>query len=322
MKYRVLGRTGLKVSEIGFGAWAIGGSWGRQDRERLNRRAEQGDRPGRELHRHSGRLRRGQERAPDRPGAQAAQRARLRRDQDPAGQGPVASDSVTAAPQQRYSEAYIRENVEERLTNLGVDCIDVLQLHTWTRAWNADPTPLEILRKLRDEGKIRFIGISTPEPDQNSLIELMRAGWLDVVQVIYNVFEQEPAAQFLPVAEQCDVGVIVRCAFDESSLTGKLTEDTRFEEGDFRNTYFEGDRLARTVRRVERIKDALAGSGYSMPEAALKFALAPSAVSTVIPGLRNVAQVEANSRVPDLPAMSDKLLEELHEHAWQRAFWY
>jgi aryl-alcohol dehydrogenase-like predicted oxidoreductase len=94
--------------------------------------------------------------------------------------------------EERFSEKYLRESVEERLRNLGTDCIDILQLHTWTRAWNRDPRPLEFLRKLRKEGKIRFIGISTPEHDQNSLVELMRSGWLDTVQVIYNIFEQEP----------------------------------------------------------------------------------------------------------------------------------
>ena len=111
--------------------------------------------------------------------------------------------------EERYSEKYLRENVEERLRNLGTDCLDVLQLHTWTRAWNRDPAPLDILRRLRDEGKLRFIGISTPEQDQNCVIDLMRRGYLDVVQVIYNLFEQEPAAELLPTAIETGTGVIV-----------------------------------------------------------------------------------------------------------------
>ena len=135
-----------------------------------------------------------------------------------------------------------------------------MQLHTWTRAWNRDPVPLEHLRKFQKEGKLRAIGISTPEHDQNSLIDLMRNGWLDSVQVIYNIFEQEPQAEFFPAAKENNVGVIVRVAFDESSLTGKLKADTKFADGDFRNNYFAGDRLARTVGRVEKIRQTIGNS--------------------------------------------------------------
>src|SRR4029078_5433281 len=119
---------------------------------------------------------------------------------------------------------YLRERLERSLKDLQTECIDIVQLHSWTRAWNREPKALEILRKFQKEGKLQGIGISTPEHDQNSLIELMRGGWLDSVQVIYNIFEQEPAAEFFPVAEASKVGVIVRVAFDESALTGKLTK--------------------------------------------------------------------------------------------------
>jgi aryl-alcohol dehydrogenase-like predicted oxidoreductase len=212
--------------------------------------------------------------------------------------------------------------VEERLKNLETDRLDVLLLHSWTRAWNRDPAPLEILETLRREGKIRFFGISTPEHDQNALVALMKEGRLDAVEVIYNIFEQEPAAELLPVAADSNVGVIARMPFDESALTGKLTEKTRFEEGDFRNNYFMGDRLERTVRQVEKVRKDLAGSGYTLPQAALKFALAHPAVSTSIPGMRNVEQAEANLAVSEMPEMSQELLETLHKHNWRRAFWY
>ena len=124
---------------------------------------------------------------------------------------------------ERYPEKYLRENIEQRLRNLGTDRIDILQLHTWTRAWNRNPEPFAVLRRLKEEGKVRFVGVSTPEHDQNSVIGLMRDGWVDVVQVIYNIFEQEPAAELLPAAAETDVGVIVRVVFDEGSLTGKWT---------------------------------------------------------------------------------------------------
>jgi len=198
----------------------------------------------------------------------------------------------------------------------------VLLLHTWTRAWNRDPQPLEILRKLKKEGKLRFFGISTPEHDQNALVQLMKDGWLDAVEVIYNIFEQEPAAELLPVAQAAGVGVIARMPFDESALTGKLSESTRFEEGDFRNNYFMGERLARTVREVGKVAADLEGSGYTLPQAAIKFVLAHPAVSLTIPGMRNVKQVEANLAVSELPDMPPALQKTLRAHNWRRAFWY
>jgi aryl-alcohol dehydrogenase-like predicted oxidoreductase len=222
----------------------------------------------------------------------------------------------------RFPEAYLRQQIEVSLRNLQTDCLDLLQLHTWTRAWNRQPVVLELMRTLKKEGKLQGIGISTPEPDQNSLVDLMRNGWLDAVQVIYNIFEQEPAAEFLPVAREHEVGVIVRVAFDEGSLTGKFTEQTTFAEGEFRRNYFAGDRLARTVRRVEKIKEAIGTSEPDVATAALKFALKPAAVSTVIPGMRNERQAELNCAVGSQPPMSDELELKLRKHAWLRAMWY
>jgi aryl-alcohol dehydrogenase-like predicted oxidoreductase len=181
---------------------------------------------------------------------------------------------------------------------------------------------LEILRDLQKEGKLQGIGISTPEQDQNSLIDLMRGGWLDTVQVIYNIFEQEPAAEFLPVALEHHVGVIVRVVFDEGSLTGKFMEQTKFSDGEFRNNYFAGDRLTRTIKRVEKIKAAIRDAEPDIATAALKFALKPAAVSTVIPGMRNERQAKLNCGVSDQPAMSDEFEKELREHAWRRGIWY
>ena len=191
----------------------------------------------------------------------------------------------------RYPEKYLRENIDERRRLLGVDCLDLLQLHSWTRAWNANPRPLNILKQLQAEGKIRHIGISTPEQDQNCVIDLMRRGYLDVVQVIYNIFEQEPAAELLPAARECNVGVIVRVALDEGALTGKYRRGQTFPPDDFRSKYFAGDRMDRVVERVERIQADLAGllpaGTFTLADVALRFVLAHPAVSVVIPGMRN-----------------------------------
>jgi aryl-alcohol dehydrogenase-like predicted oxidoreductase len=323
MKFRTLGRTGIRVSEIGFGAWAIGGSWGAQkDEESLTALHRALDMGVNFIDTAAGYGEGRSEKLIAKVLKERGERGKV----TVATKTPPQPGSWPPTPYcrvgERFSEKYLRENVEERLRNLGTDCIDILQLHTWTRAWNRDPKPLEFLRKLQKEGKIRFIGISTPEHDQNSLVELMRGGWLDTVQVIYNIFEQEPAAEFLPVAAESDVGVIVRVPFDESALTGKLTELTKFEEGDFRNRYFSGDRLKRVVGEVKKVEDDIKGSGYTLPQAALKFVLAHPAVSVAIPGMRSVAQVDANVPVPDLPDMGEGLLLALRKHNWRRGFWY
>jgi aryl-alcohol dehydrogenase-like predicted oxidoreductase len=323
MKYRTLGRTGWKVSEIGFGGWAIGGSWGPQNEkdslDALHKALELGvnfiDTAASYGGGRSERL--------------IAQVLKGRRDKVyVATKTPPAPGDWPPTPydraEDRYSEKYLRENVEERLRNLGTDCIDVLQLHTWTRAWNRDPKPLEHLRKLQKEGKIRHFGISTPEQDQNCVVELMKAGWLDVVQVIYNIFDQEPAAELLPTAQACNVGIIVRVPFDEGSLTGRFTKDTKFAPDDFRGRYFAGDRLARTVERAAKVQADLAagGNAYTLPQAALKFVLAHPGVSTTIPGIRNVTQAQANCGSSDLPDLPPGLQAKLHKHNWMRGVWY
>jgi aryl-alcohol dehydrogenase-like predicted oxidoreductase len=321
MRHRTLGRTGVPVAEIGFGAWAIGGGWGEQKESEsiaaLHRALDlgvdfidtaAGYGNGRS-ERIIGEVLKGRTetvfvatKTPPAPG--------------PWPPTPYCRD------EERYSETYLRENVEERLRNLGADRLDLLQLHTWTRAWNRNPRPFEILRKLQAEGKIRFIGISTPEHDQNGVIDLMRGGWVDAVQVIYNVFDQEPAAELLPVAQETNVGVVVRVVFDEGVLTGKYTKDSTFGEGDFRSNYFAGDRLERAVARAEKVRQEIEGSALTLPQAALQFALAHPAVSTVIPGIRSVAQAEANCSVSDLAPMPEDLVLRLRRHAWRRALWY
>jgi len=323
MKYRPFGRTGWNVSEIGFGAWAIGGSWGAQSEDdslaALSRALDLG----------CNFIDTAQGYGDGRSERTIAKVLKQRSSKSPvyvATKIPPAPGAWPPSPhdraEDRYPETYLRERIERSLRDLQAEAIDVLQLHTWTRAWNRDPKPLEILRKLKQQGKIRAIGISTPEHDQNALVDLMRNGWLDAVQVIYNIFEQEPAAEFLPAALEHKVGVIVRVPFDESVLTGKYTADTKFSEGDFRNNYFAGDRLARAVARTEKVRAAIGSMEKDLPTAALKFCLKPRATSTVIPGMRNIKQVEANLGVSDQPPMSDDLEKKLHAFNWLRAFWY
>ena len=321
MKYRKFGHAGLEVSEIGFGAWAIGGGWGEQQESEslealgtaidngvnfIDTAAGYGD--GRSERIIGKFLRKRKEtvyvctKTPPAPGKWPP--------------------SPYCLIEERYPQKYLRENVEERLENLQTRKLDILLLHTWTRAWNDRPVALESLQKMKSEGLIKHIGISTPEHDQNCVIQLMREGLVDAVQVIYNIFEQEPVAQLLPVAKETNTAVIIRVPFDEGVLTGKFRGHEHFGKDDFRRNCFAGDRLERAVERTNRIWEELGNSGYSMPELSLKFALSHDAVSTVIPGIRNRDQALQNTAVSDLPELNRETLVRLREHAWNRGFWY
>jgi aryl-alcohol dehydrogenase-like predicted oxidoreductase len=325
MQKRLLSTGGPLVSEVGFGAWAIGGGWGEQDdaasiaalHAAIDRGINfidtaQGYGDG-----HSERI--------------IAELVQQRKEEifvatkTPPDAGPW-PPSPYCRWQDRYSAAYLRDNVNQRLKNLGTDRIDLLQLHTWTRAWNDDPQPLLVLRQLRDEGKIGLIGVSTPEQDQSCVIQLMRDGLVDVVQIIFNLFHQEPAAQLLPVAAETGTGVIVRVALDEGSLTGKYASDHRFPETDFRKNYFAGDRMQRTADRVDQIREDIEQFGltdqYTPADVALKFALARPEVSTVIAGMRTVEQVGMNTRTSQLRDLPEGLLQQLRRHNWLRGVWY
>jgi aryl-alcohol dehydrogenase-like predicted oxidoreductase len=326
MKNRPFGKHEFNCSEIGFGAWAIGGNWGEQaDTDSiaaLNHALDLGCNfidtaagygNGRSEKIIAQVLR-------ERAAAGKTDKV-IVATKTPPSPG-ICPPSPYCKAEERYSEVYLRENITQRCTFLGTERLDLLQLHTWTRAWNPNPTPFKLLRELQREGKINLIGVSTPEHDQNSVVDLIRGGWIDSVQVIYNLFEQEPAAELLDVAMEHGVGVIVRVVFDEGVLTGKFKADTQFPSGDFRSSYFAGDRLGRAVQRAEAVREDIANTGLSMAQAALKFVLAHPAVSTVIPGMRNPAQAEANCGTSDLPDLAPDLLEKLRRHNWLRAFWY
>jgi len=321
MKYRFLGKTGIKVSEIGFGAWAIGSSWGKQnDTDSIQALHTAIDKGINFIDTALGYGNGNSERI-------IAEVLKEKRDDvTVATKIPPAAGQWPPSPyckvEDRYPESYIRKSVDTCRKNLSTDCIDILQLHTWTRAWNRNPKPLDILHKLKSEGSIKHIGISTPEQDQNALVYLIKEGYLDTIQVIYNIFEQEPAAELLPLAAEQNVGVIVRVAFDEGILTGKYKSDHVFPNDDFRSRYFQGDRLKRSVERVERIKAEFADSSFTMPQLALKFVLAQPAVSTVITGIRNKKQALQNAEVSDLPDLTGDIIMKLRGHAWLRSFWY
>ena len=224
--------------------------------------------------------------------------------------------------QERYPEKHIRHQLELSLQELKTDCIDLVQIHTWSRAWNCDPRPIHVLKECQQEGKLRAIGISTPEHDQNAVIDVIRTGLVDTVQLCYNIFEQEPQAELFSAALEYDVGVIVRVPFDEAGLTGKLSPDTTWDDDDIRSQYYQCDRLGRTVDRVETIRQAIGTTRQIIAPESLAFCLKPKAVSTVIPGIRSVKQAEMNCAAGEAEPMSDEVEQKLRTHYWRRSFWY
>ncbi len=322
MEYRKFGKLGWQVSSIGMGTWALGSNWGPQSdddsiaaiREALDHGCTFID-----TARAYG------------DGKSERVIARALKDKNNSDihvatkVPPIAEPDWLATPYQRWDEKfpeqYIRDEVDKSLHDLEVECLDLVQIHTWSRAWNRDPVPFQVLADLKKEGKLRGVGVSTPEIDQNAVVDLMRQGLVDSVQVIYNIFDQEAQAEIFPTAAEHDVAVIVRVAFDESALTGKLTYETTFAEGDIRNSYFQGDRLARTVDRVNQVKRTVGDREPNLATSALKFALKPRVVSTVIAGIRNAHQAKMNMTVGCMPAMSDELENDLRQHNWRRSFW-
>jgi aryl-alcohol dehydrogenase-like predicted oxidoreductase len=323
MKYRRLGRTGLMVSEIGFGAWGIGkGLWiGAEDAESLRalrHAVEQGVNfidtalaygPG-----HSERLV-GQLVREMKVPLYVATKVPPKNLVWPAAKGVSVSEVFPAA--------HVRRSAEESLKNLGLERIDILQLHVWRDEYLDDTSAgwPEALRELQTSGKVRFVGISVNDHDPSSALRAVASGLFHTAQIIYNVFDQSPEGAFFPACQKHDVGVIARVPFDEGGLTGTITPDSTVPRGDFRNDYFKGARKRQVWERAEALKKLLDGDAKTLPELALRFILSHDAVSTVIPGMRRLSSVEANVAVSDGRRLSPALLAKLKGHAWPRNFY-
>ena len=212
---------------------------------------------------------------------------------------------------------HIKEMTEKSLDNLGLDAVDLQQLHVWTDEWATDERWQRAVDDLKNEGLIRAFGISINRWQPENVIKALRTGLVDCVQVVYNIFDQNPEDQLFRVCEELKVGVIARVPFDEGSLTGQLTADTTFPEGDWRALYFKGENLRETIARVERLK-AMVPDGMSLPELALRFILEHPAVTTTIPGMRRIPHVEKNLAASDGRRLPKDLLAELRKHRWER----
>ncbi|GAB4479752.1 MAG: aldo/keto reductase [Anaerolineae bacterium] len=316
MQYRTFGRTGWQVSEIGYGMWGMGGWTGSDDAESLEslrRAVELGcsffDTAWAYGEGHSERLL-GQllREYPDRR-LYTATKIPPKNRRWPSRRGYRLEDV--------FPPDYIAEYTERSLANLGVETIDLMQFHVWEDDWAEDESWQRAVEDIKRQGLVRAFGISVNRWEPENVIRTLYTGHIDAVQVIYNIFDQAPEDRLFPVCRELNVAVIARVPFDEGTLTGKLTKDMRWPEGDWRNTYFVPENLSQSVDRAEALRP-LIPPGMDMAEMALRFILHHPAVSTVIPGMRKLHHVEANIAASDGRALPPDLIEKLRAHRWDR----
>ncbi|MGA2383112.1 MAG: aldo/keto reductase [Gemmatimonadales bacterium] len=324
MKFRQLGRTGYTVSEIGFGAWGIGGGmWqGGDDGAALaaldaafdlgvnfvDTALAYGDG-------HS-------EKLVGRAVARRREPIVVASKIPPENRVWPARPGTTLASV--FSAEYVQRSAETSATNLG-RAVDILQFHVWRDEWLAEPEWKKVERVLSSliaAGTVRHVGISNTEHDPTSALEAVRhCDLIEVLQVIYNIFDQQPADALLPTCAERRVGVIVRVPLDEGGLTGAIKTGVTFPQGDWRHRYFRGDRPAQVAARVEALRPALLKEAKSLVEGALRFCLSHDAVGTVIAGMRTAEHARENCAVSDGHRLSPALLAELKKHKWIRNFY-
>ena len=321
MHYRPLGKTGIEVSEVGYGAWGIGGEmWlGAVDTESIKAMHEAADLG---LNFIDTALAYGEGHSETLVGRFLKER----KDQiTVATKIPPKNRIWPSRPGTPLSEAFPYDHIiastEQSLRNLNVVTIDILQLHVWNDDWADQDEWKRAFAKLKEQGKVRHFGISINDHQASNGVLAAATGLIDTFQVIYNIFDQSPEEKLFPLCRKMNLCIIARVPFDEGALTGAITPETTFPRGDFRNNYFAGERKEEVFRRTERLKRLLGDEAGSLPELALRFCLHPPAVSTVIPGMRSIRNVRANCSVSDGRTLSDSLLAQLRGHSWKKNFY-
>jgi len=316
MRYRTFGRTGWSISELGYGMWGLAGWSGSDDDETaaaLERAVELGcnffDTAWAYGNGHSERLLGNLVRHhPEQP-LYVATKVPPKNFKWPSQRGFTLDEC--------FPPDHIREYAEKSLQDLALTRIDLLQFHVWEDAWAHDERWQRAVEDLKRQGLVRAIGVSVNRWEPTNVVETLRTGLIDAVQVIYNIFDQSPQDELFPLCRELNVAVIARVPFDEGTLTGRLTKDTRWPEGDWRNTYFVPENLEQSVDRAEALRP-LVPPEMTMSELALRWILADPTVSTIIPGMRKVNHVQANLCASDGRPLDPALLKQLQAHRWDR----
>ncbi|MGO9466377.1 MAG: aldo/keto reductase [Isosphaeraceae bacterium] len=316
MQYRTFGRLGWPVSEIGYGMWGLAG-WTGSNNEETAAALEQAVRLGCNFFDTAWAYGNGRSEkvlgplVTNHPGSKlyVATKVPPKNFRWPSRRRDTLDDC--------FPPSHIREYAEKSLENLGLSRIDLLQFHVWEDSWARDERWQRALDDLKRAGIIRGAGVSVNRWEPENVVDTLRTGQIDAVQVIFNIFDQSPRDVLFPLCRELNVAVIARVPFDEGTLTGTLTKESRWPQGDWRNTYFVPENLSQSVDRADALRP-LIPPGMTMPELALRFILAEPTVSTIIPGMRKVRHVEANLAASDGRPLEMALIEQLKKHRWDR----
>lgn len=321
MKYRTLGKTKQKVSEIGHGTWAMGSMWGSRDDAESKAALRRGLDLGINFIDTAFVYGKGH--------AERLIGDILEETSTPPMVATKIPPDIRSWPpkpgtqaREAYPGKYLRKVTEMSLDNLRVDCLDLQQLHVWRPEWLQESEWQETVADLKAQGKIKYFGVSLNDHDPDSGLELVASGLVDTIQVIFNLFDQSPRERLFHLCMEHGVGVIARVPLDEGGLSGQLKPDTVFPKGDWRRFYFSSaERIQATIEHAEAFQFLLRDEVDSLPAAALKFCLSEPAVATVIPGMRRIQHVEANVRVSDMKDFSPEELARAHGLAWPRNYY-
>ena len=316
MKYRRFGRTDWQVSEIGYGMWGMGGWTGSEDQESLEslqRAIDLGcnffdtawaygaghseallgkivrDNPERKLY--------------------TATKIPPKNRIWPSRREFSLDDS--------FPPDHIEEYVHRSLENAGLDKFDLMQFHVWEDRWVEDDRWAKKMDELRAQGLLAAVGISINRWEPWNGVRTVRSGLVDAVQVIYNIFDQNPEDELFPACEEMDVAVIARVPFDEGTLTGTLSLDSSWPANDWRSTYFVPENLKSSVEHVEALRPVIP-EGMTMAEMAMRFILNDERVGTIIPGMRKLKHVDTNIATSDAGPLPEELHAKLRQHRWDR----
>ncbi len=316
MKYRRFGRTNWEVSEIGYGMWGLAG-WKETDQIEVMNALEKSIELGCNFYDTAWGYGAGtsEQILGKQMKLHAAKQLHFATKIPPKNFKWPSKAQYTLA--ECFPASHIIEYTEKSLKNLNVECIDLQQFHVWEDSWAHQDDWKKAIEKLKADGKVNHFGVSVNRWEPDNVLNTLETGLIDTVQVIYNIFDQNPDDNLFPLCQKLDIGVIARVPFDEGTLTGMLTKETVFPEGDWRATYFVPENLHSSVDHAEALRPIIP-EGMTMAEMALRFILCNDHVHTIIPGMRKVRNVIANMSTSDGNRLEKSLVSALKEHRWDR----